>query len=174
MKQIRRIGLGILLFFMFTAVSTLAEIKIGIFDMTKFQQKSLVIKKKREVIEKKFTPSKQKVDQEVENLKKMESDIQKKKSVLSADALNDMILEIEAKRRLVKFLGEDFNETLKAAEMDAAKDVEKDLSEIIKNLAKKEAFTIVFDKRTMGLLWTEGAVDITDKVLETYDKTSKP
>ena len=174
MKRMSRLFLGILLFTVFTAATVKAEIKIGVFDLEKFQQKSQVIKKKREAMEKRFTPAKQRVEQENETLKKLEADFQKKRSVLAVDAINDMLLDIDAKRRLVKFLYEDFQITVKAAETEAAKTAEKDLSEIIKALARKEVFTIIFEKNVPGLLWSEGAVDLTDKVIETYDKTIKP
>jgi outer membrane protein len=174
MKRMSRLCIGILLFTVFTAAGVMAEVKIGVFDLQKFQQKSQVIKKKREAIEKRFSPSKQKVEQEGEALKKLEADFQKKRSVLAVDAMNDMLLNIEAKRRYVKFLAEDFNVTVKAADMETANAVEKDLGEIIKALAKKEAFTVIFERNMPGLLWSEGAVDITDKVVETYDKTIRP
>jgi outer membrane protein len=151
-----------------------AEIKIGILDIQKFQQKSAIFKKKKDAMENRFKAQRQKIDQESAALNKLETDFQKQRSVLGQEALKDKVLEIEAKRRLVKFLAEDFNEAVKAAELEAAQDVEKDLSDIIKTYAKQGAFTIIFDKRTMGLLWTEGAIDITDKIIEIYDRQAKP
>ncbi|RPI79704.1 MAG: OmpH family outer membrane protein [Desulfobacteraceae bacterium] len=174
MKRTSRLFLAILLFTVFTAAGAMAEVKIGVFDLEKFQQKSQVIKKKREAMEKRFAPAKAKVEQENEALKKLEAEFQKKRSVLKVDAINDMLLDIDAKRRLVKFLAEDFNITVKAAEIETAKTAEKDLSEIIKVLAKNLGLTVIFEKNVPGLLWSDGAVDITDKVIEQYDKTIKP
>ena len=45
-----------------------------------------------------------------------------------------------------------------------------DVRKIVQKIGKDEGFTLIFEKRSIGLMYNGGAIDITDKVIKAYDK----
>jgi Skp family chaperone for outer membrane proteins len=41
---------------------------------------------------------------------------------------------------------------------------------VVEKLAENEGYTLILERRTMGLVYYSKAVDITDRVVEAYDK----
>ena len=49
----------------------------------------------------------------------------------------------------------------------------QELEKVVSKMAEKEGYTLILEKRVLGLIYYNEAIDITDRVTETYDK-SKP
>jgi outer membrane protein len=62
---------------------------------------------------------------------------------------------------------------MKDTEVEAIKKVMQELEKIVAKMAEKEGYTLILEKRVLGLIYYNEAIDITDRVTEAYDK-SKP
>ena len=162
--------LGIVIILAFQCHSLGAEYgKIGVVDIQDFQKNSQAFQKTKEILKKKFETLQKKLDEEKKKLVKIEEEFQKQSMMLSLDAQEDKKRELEKKRRYYKYLYEDLSQEMKDAEIEATKKVGKELEKIVMELGKKEGYTLILEKRTVGLIYFEDSIDITDKVTKLYD-----
>jgi len=172
MKSLIGLFLGILaVVFIFPAAPAAAQaVKVGVVDLQKFQKNSKSFQKASLSVKKKFDDMQQKLNEERNALTKLEEEFKKQSMMLSLDAQEDKKRELEKKQRHFKFMYDDFTQEMKDTEMDAVKKVMKELEKIVEKIAEKEGYTIILERRTLGLLYFNPTVDMTDRVTDAYDK----
>ena len=146
------------------------EVKFAVIDIQKFQESSKAFQKVRAELKAKFDALQAKLDRERDALMKLDEELKKQSMMLSLDAQEDKQRELEKKRRYYKYLQEDFTQELKSLEVDAIKKTMKELETVVKNIAKKEGYTLILERRTLGLMYYDPSVDITENVIKDYDK----
>jgi len=172
MKSLIGLFLGILtVVFVFPAAPSAAQaVKIGVVDLQKFQKNSKAFQKASLSVKKKFDDMQQKLNEERNALAKLDEEFKKQSMMLSLDAQEDKKRELEKKQRHFKFMYDDFTQEMKDTEMDAVKKVMKELEKIVEKIAEKEGYTIILERRTLGLLYFNQTIDMTDRVTDAYDK----
>lgn len=170
MKNLGRCVFVIVFFFFFQGIALGARpIKIGVVDMNVLQQKSTAFKKVRDELKKKLDAMQQKLNVQKNALLKMEEDYRKQSMMLSLDAQEDKKTKLERKQRYYKYLFDDFNIEMKNAEQMAKQKISRQLSKILKKIAEDGHYTIIFERRTPGLLFYDDSVDVTNQVIKAYD-----
>jgi len=172
MKGSKGLFLAILtVVFLFLAAPAAAQaVKIGVVDLQKFQKNSKSFQKASVSVKKKFDDMQQKLNDERNALAKLEEEFKKQSMMLSLDAQEDKKRELDKKQRHFKFMYDDFTQEMKETEMDAVKKIMKELEKIVEKIAEKEGYTIILERRTLGLLYFNQAIDMTDRVTDAYDK----
>ena len=172
MKGLKGLFLGILMVvFLFPAAPLAAQaVKVGVVDLQKFQKNSKSFQKSSVSVKKKFDDMQQKLNDERTALAKLDEEFKKQTMMLSLDAQDDKKRELEKKQRHFKFMYDDFTQEMKDVEMDAIKKVMKELEKIVEKMGEKEGYTIILERRTLGLLYFNNTVDLTDRVTDAYDK----
>lgn len=171
MKKSVVLILSMLAIFLFHGAAFAVEApKIGVVDMQKFQKNSKAFQKIRAQIQKKFQEMQKKLDQEKTALRKLEEEYKKQSMMLSLDAQEGKKRELEKKRRYYKYLQDDFTKELKATEVDTMNRIMNELEGIIKQIGEKGGYTLILERRALGLIYYDNAIDITDQVTEAYDK----
>jgi outer membrane protein len=160
---------GCFVFFMGPEAFGAAATKIGVVDIQKFQKKSKSFQVTGAKLKKKFEALQKRLDDERNNLQKLEEDFKKQSMMLSLDAQEDKKRELEKKRRYYKYLVEDLTDEMKDTEAEATRQIGKELEKVVQKIAEKEAYTVILEKRTLGLVYYNDAIDITDRVVEAYD-----
>jgi outer membrane protein len=145
-------------------------IKIGVVDLQKFQKNSRSFQKASVSVKKKFDDMQQKLNDERNALAKLDEEFKKQSMMLSIDAQEDKKRELEKKQRQFKFMYDEYTQEMKETEVDAIKKIMKELEKIVEKMAEKEAYTIILERRTLGLLYFNNAIDLTDRVTDAYDK----
>ena len=174
MKIITKMMFTFLVLTLFHCNALAAEVsKIAVVDFQAFQQKSKAFQKIGAGFQKKIDEMKKKFDAEQATLKKLEEDFNKQSMMLSLDAQADKKRELERKRRYNKYLYEDLTTELKELEIRASNKVAKELEKVIRKIAKEEGYHLVFRRLSPGLLFYDDVVEITEKVIEIYDKMAK-
>ena len=49
----------------------------------------------------------------------------------------------------------------------------KELEKVVEKIGGKEGYTLIMEKRTIGLIYFDKALDITDQVIKEYDRMKK-
>ncbi len=163
------VGIFIIFFFQHNALGANGS-KIAVVDVQKLQKKSVAFRKTRSVLKKKFEALQQKLDQEKKALVQLEGDLKRQSLMLSLDAQEDKRRELEKKRRYYQYIYEDYTQDMKNTEIEATRKIGKDLEKIVQKIAEKEGYTIILERRTVGLLYYNDTIDITDLVTEEYDR----
>jgi outer membrane protein len=145
-------------------------VKIGVVDLQKFQKNSKAFQKASVSVKKKFDDMQQKLSDERNALAKLDDEFKKQSMMLSIDAQEDKKRELEKKQRQYKFMYDEYTQEMKETEVDTIKKIMKELEKITDKMAEKEGYTIILERRTLGLLYFNSAIDLTDRVTEAYDK----
>ena len=144
--------------------------KIAVVDIQQFQKNSLAFQKTRQVLKKKFETLQKKLDEEKRKLLQLEEELKKQSMMLSLDAQEDKKRALDKQRRYYKYLYDDLSDEMKDTEIEATKKVGKELEKVVSKIGKEEGYIIILEKRTVGLIYYEDAIDITDQVTRAYDK----
>jgi len=144
--------------------------KIAVINMQKLQEKSKKFQKIRGTLRQKYETLQKKLDNEKNELVKMEEELKKQGMMLSLDAKEDKQKELTKKKRHYKYLAEEFTQEMKQAEIEATNKFGKEIEKVVEKIGKREAYTLILGKRTMGLVYYDNAIDITDEVIKAYDQ----
>ena len=150
-----------------------SSIKIGVVDIQTVQQESLAFEKERAKLQKELEGMQKRLTDEGNALQKLQEDYQKQSMMLSLDAQEDKKREYESKARHFNYLREDFTATVKELEAAATNRLLNELNSVVKEIGLKDGYTIILQKRGGGLLYNDGAIDITAEVISAYDKASQ-
>jgi len=171
MKGLIGVLLGLLaVVFLQPAPLAAQNVKVGVVDLQKFQKNSKAFQRASLVVKKKFDDMQQKLNDERNAVGKLEEELKKQSMMLSLDAQEDKKREFEKKQRQFKFMYDEYSQEMKETEMEAIKKVMKDLEKVVEEMGKKEGYTIILERRTLGLLYFNNTIDLTDRVTEAYDK----
>ncbi|MFO7738619.1 MAG: OmpH family outer membrane protein [Desulfatiglandaceae bacterium] len=175
MKRMLFLFFWVFLLFGFQSETALGaeNAKFGIVDIEKFQDESKAFQKIREELKAKFDLLQKGLDKKKDELLEIEAELKKQSMMLSLDAKEDKRRELERKRRHYKYLAEDSTEEMKQAQLDARKELAQELEKVVNMIGKQEGFTMIIEKRTVGLVYFDKAIDITDRVIKAYDKLAK-
>ena len=59
---------------------------------------------------------------------------------------------------------------MKYAEMEATKKVGEELEKVVQKIGKREGYKLILEKRTIGLIYYNDLIDISQQVIEEYDR----
>ncbi|MBL7102289.1 MAG: OmpH family outer membrane protein, partial [Desulfobacteraceae bacterium] len=100
---------------------------------------------------------------------KIEEELQKQSMMLSLDAKEDKEMELGKRTRHYKYMYGEVTQEMKDAEFEATRKVGKDIEKVVEKIAKKEGYTIIVEAGTVGLVYYDNVIDITDRVIKAYD-----
>ena len=170
MKQLFTLIGAIFITLCFHPTALAIDIKIAVVDIQRLQNQSKEFQKQRAKLKTKFDAMQKKLRDEEEAIRKLEQDFNKQSMMLSLDAKQDKRRELERKKRHYKYLYEDYSQEMKEVEKEATQKVGKALEKILEKMAIEQNYTLILERRTIGLLFYDDAVDITDQVTQAYDK----
>jgi outer membrane protein len=171
MKGLICVLLGLLtMVFLQPAPLAAQNVKVGVVDLQKFQKNSKAFQKASVGVKKKFDDMQQKLNDERNAVAKLDEELKKQSMMLSLDAQEDKKRELEKKQRQFKFMYDEFSQEMKDTEMEAIKKVMKELEKVVEKIGEKEGYTIILERRTLGLLYFNNTIDLTDRVTDAYDK----
>jgi outer membrane protein len=143
---------------------------VAVVDIQRLQNQSAAFQKQRAKLKTKFDTMQKKLKDEENAIRKLEEDFNKQSMMLSLDAKEDKKRELERKKRHFKYLYEDYTQEMKQLEQEATKRVGKELEKIVEKIAAEKGYILIFERRTIGLIYFDNAIDITDQVTKDYDK----
>jgi outer membrane protein len=174
MKKLFGLFVGFIFVFSFLTNAFCEETsKIGVIDVLKLQEESKAFQQIRQDLKEKFIALEKKLEKERDEVLKLEEELKKQSMMLSLDAKQDKRRDLEKKMRRFKFLQNETAEEAKALELDARRDVIKKIENVVNKMAKKEGYSIILERRTVGLIYYKDAIDLTDRVTKAYDKEMK-
>ena len=124
------------------------------------------LEREKAVMEKEFEGKKQEID-------KLRDELEKKASLLSAEARAEKQDTYDRKRRDAARLADDLRKELEKKEQALLHKVLQDLSGIVERVAKDKGFALVLERRA-GLLYADATADLTDDVIRAYDQDAAP
>ena len=168
MKRFMLITVFCIFSFTFGTSMAFAE-KIGIVDIQKLQEKSKEFQKIREQIESKAESLRAKLRAEAAKLNEEEKEYEKQSMMLSFDAKETKLFELEKKRRQYQFTMDEYQRELQLLEAESTRIISKKLQDIVSKIGASGKYSLVFEKNIPGLIYSNPDFDITDEVIKDLD-----
>ena len=142
-------------------------LKIGIFDIQRVMRESKTMEGYRQKIGKEIE-TKRKVFTEEQNAAKQIEDKLKKET--NPGERKDLEERLANELKELKRMKEDMDIELQKMDKELTQKALRDIEYIVKEIARKEDYTIIFEKGAAGIIHFKNSVDITERVIKTYDR----
>ncbi len=145
--------------------------KIGFVDAQKVLDSTKAGKKAKGTMEE-YVKSRQKIiDLDEQEIKKIDEELTKQGSVLSSEAKKSK--EEDLQRKIVQYQkrAQELNREIQEKKVEVLTEFNKSLEQVLKKVAEKDGYLMVLDRAEGGtLLYANQSLDLTQKVIEEYDK----
>jgi outer membrane protein len=147
------------------------EYKVGVVDLDQALNATEEGKSAREELERKQREARNKVQPMVERFEALQEEIQSKKFVLSEDVLYQKQLDLIELKNEIESAMKELEGKLKVDQERLVGPLRKKLIGIVQKIGREQGFTMILERGTPGLLYSREALDVTDQVIERFDKT---
>lgn len=148
-------------------------IAVGYVDMRKILTQSKTGLRIKAELDKLVAQRKQALAKEEEKLKALQATYEKDKLLLSESQKQEKQKDFQQKLQAYQKSAATAQREIAQKESEYAKKAIPEIRDIIRQLAKEEKLTFVFEKNEPPALYAIDGPDLTDKVLARYDKTQK-
>ncbi|KYG65750.1 hypothetical protein AZI86_01350 [Bdellovibrio bacteriovorus] len=146
-----------------------ADIKIAIVDMQKVVQSSSAGKKAKATLEEEFNKKKKELEKKEAELKKMNDDIEKKKAVMSEDALQKRHQEFQGEMMKYRELVNKSQGEIQKRQSELAAPIMEKISKVLDRMMKEKAYDLILENNP-GILRSVSSMNISDEVLKEIEK----
>jgi outer membrane protein len=159
--------------FLFADVSWSQEkIKIGFIDIQRAITESQSGKRAKERFQAHVKKAETDLLKEKQELDRLKAELDKKGPLLKDEERRN--LEADLQRRYVNYQRSmtDQQQELRQKETEMTGDILKELERIVNEIGKAEKFTLILERSQ--ILYSDQAIDITNRVIEAYNARNKP
>ena len=156
-----------------TAASEEQAIKIGVVDLEQAISSTEEGKAAREEFARKQREAESKVQPMVDRYRALEEELKAKKFVLSDDALYQKQLDLAEMRNEIQSKMREVEGQLQVDQKRLEGPLVQKLEGIIEEFGKSQGFTLIIRRGAPGVLYTREALDVTELVIERYNKKKK-
>ncbi|MBO9666928.1 MAG: OmpH family outer membrane protein [Bdellovibrio sp.] len=154
---------------MMAASVNAAESKVGFVDMQKAIQSTSAGKKAKTELETEFNKKKKELEKKEADLKKMGEDIEKKKSVLSEEALGKKQAEFQEEMLKYRDVVGKSQMEIQKKERELTAPILTKMKTVIAKIAKDKGYTMILENN-QSVLFATADSDLTDEVIKAYEK----
>jgi outer membrane protein len=157
-----------------TGTQSAERFKIAYIDAQGVLDRSKAGQRAKESMET-YRDSRQKIiDLEENDIKRLQDDLARQKDVLSPKARSEKEETLQKKFVAYQRKVNELTRELESKKKDILEEFNKGLLDIVKRIAEKKGYMMVFDRNTEGgvLLYAPESLDITDEVVKEYDRTA--
>lgn len=159
----------ILVALMMTASWAQADFKVAVVDMQKVVQSSAAGKKAKATLEDEFNKKKKELEKKESELKKLNDDIEKKKAVMSEDALQKRHAEFQGEMMKYRELVNRSQSEIQKRQGELSAPILEKISKILDRMMKEKSYDLILENNP-GILRFSSALNITDEVLKELEK----
>jgi outer membrane protein len=144
--------------------------KVGYVDLQKALNMSASGKAAKEKMKAKFKDYDASVQKKQEELKKLKEDLEKQAMLLSAEARAAKERDYQQKVKDYQRLTKDIQEELQQTDADFTRKILEEIFKVVQQIGKQEGYTLVFEKTESSILYASEGIDMTDRVIQAFDK----
>lgn len=148
---------------LFALTAGAAGVKIGVINAASLLEKAPQAESAKKRLEKEFAPRDKKLVAQQKEIKRLEDKLKRDSAVMSEDGRRKIERDILAKRRDMKRAQEEFREDLNIRRNEVLAELQKEVMDSIRALAKSEKYDIILSD---GVVFAGPKVDITERVLQ--------
>ncbi len=162
-----------LLAVIFLAAPAFAETKIGYVDL----QKALNLSKAGAQAKGEISELVKKYEAEFKNMQnellKKKGDLEKQAALLSDSAKAEKEHDYQKDVKELQRFQKDVKDELQQKDAEHTKRILNELFEVLQQLGKDDGYTMILEKSEGAVIYADESVNLTDKLIETYDAKKK-
>ena len=168
---IKSLSLAVLLVFAgFAADASAADLKIGVIDMGVLLQKSPQAQNATAEMQKKFDARKKDLISEQDEIKNLQDDLNKNGATMSASQAQDEQSRLDEKQRDFSRKSSDYQDDASMERNAQLSKLQQDVFKAAQEVAQAQKYNLILAE---GVVYKDGAVDVTDQVLAQMNKDYK-
>lgn len=146
------------------------DVNIAYLDLQRVIRDSKAGKAAKASFQKEFEQKRNIIEQKMNQLEKLRQELIKNSSVMNAQARQNKADQVAEMEKELQRTREDFREDLQERDLELTQKILKEIDGILKQIGKSGGYDIIFEKSEAGIVYGSDSVDITDKVIQQYDK----
>ena len=167
-----KITLAVISLLLFSSLATAQDkVRIGFIDIQRAINESQAGKRARDKFQSQVKKAETELLKEKQELERLKAEFDKKSPLLKEEERRSM--EADLQKRVVNYqrgMG-DQQQELKQKEGEMTGDILRELEKIVTEVGKAEKFTLILERSQ--ILYSDQAIDITNKVIEVFNSRSK-
>ena len=149
-----------------------APLKIGVFDIRQIMMTSKATRAYAKALQEDVQAKRTALTEKAAELKKMEGKLKSAKG-MTAGELAELRDKIVIGISDLKHAQQDMSLEVKQMNQNLTQKALKQIGGIITQIAKKDDYSIIFEKRAAGIVYFTKAVDITPEIISLYNSMQK-
>lgn len=141
-------------------------LKIGVFEVQKVMRESKTIEGYRQDIMKQIEGKRRPLRDREESARTTEEKLRKEGEKLPVNERRVLEEKLVNDAKDIKRLREDFEIEVRKLDAELAHKALGMISGVVKNIAEKEGYTVVFERSAAGIVYFKDTVDITNKIIQ--------
>ena len=150
--------------------ATADVVKIGIVDLEQAVTSTEEGKAAREEFERKMRAAQAQLQPMIDQYQTMLADVESKKFVLSDSALREKQLDLVERQNEIRNKQQEIKGQLEIDRERLISPMRDKLQAVISEIGRRENFSLIMLRSAPGVIYTREALDITDLVIETFNK----
>jgi outer membrane protein len=147
------------------------KIKIGYIDIQRVISESQAGKRARERFQAQVKKAEADIVKERQELERLKSDLDKKGPLLKEDERRNIESDLQKRSVNLQRSMADHQQELQAKNNEMMADILKELEKIVNEVGKAEKFTLILERSQ--ILYSDQGIDITSRVIESYNSRAK-
>jgi outer membrane protein len=145
-------------------------LRIAVVDVNQALNSTDEGKAAREELARKQREAEARVQPRIERFKELQEELKSKKFVLSEEALYQRQLDLIELKNEIESDMKELEGKFKVDEERIVGPLRKKMIDVVQGIGREQGFTLIVERASPGLLYSREALDITDAVIELFNK----
>lgn len=146
-----------------------AELKLGYVDFQRAIKEVEEGKATGAVLKRDADEKQKQLNGRMEELKRLQEDLQKQAQILTPEARAAKAAEVERKMMETQEIYMRLQQELSGKEREAMRPLADKMTGVAREIAEGEGFTMIFDRESAGLVYAPSALDLTNELIRKYN-----
>ncbi len=150
-----------------SAARIYAQVKVAVVDLQRALNETEDGRRAKANLKKLFKQKQKIIDDKTVELKTLQDEIEKNKTVWSQDALRKKLEDYQQRFVQVQSTYVEYQRELGAKEVEFTQPILERMQRIIRRLGQAEGYTLITERS--GVLWIPSNLDLTDNIIQRYN-----
>jgi len=147
------------------------KVKIGYIDIQRVISESQAGKRARDRFQAQVKKAEGDILKERQDIERLKSDLDKKGPLLKDEERRNLEADLQKRSVILQRSMSDHQQDLQVKNNEMMSEILKELEKIVNEVGKAEKFTLILERSQ--ILYSDQGIDITSKVVETYNSRAK-
>ena len=147
------------------------KVRIGYVDIQKVISESQAGKRARERFQTQVKKAEGDILKERQDIERLKTDLDKKGPLLKDEERRNLEADLQKRSVILQRSMSDHQQDLQVKNNEMMSEILKELEKIVNEVGKAEKFTLILERSQ--ILYSDQGIDITSKVIETYNGRTK-